>query len=83
MAAYNIYDAKTNFSSLIEKAVSGEEVLIAKAGRPLVKLVPLAKEEPQYHRPAPGYSKGHLRELLEELDKPWPEDIQRAFGMID
>lgn len=37
----NIYDAKTNLSALLDKAVAGEEVVIARAGKPLVRLVPL------------------------------------------
>lgn len=84
MAAYNIYEAKTGFSALVEKAVNGEEVIIAKAGKPLLKLVPVDSEQKvTYYRPAPGFAKGEFSDLIEELDKPWPEDIQRAFGMID
>ena len=84
MAAYNIYEAKTNFSALVEKASSGEEVVIAKAGRPVLKLVPIdAEEQRPYRRPDPGFAKGEFRDLIEELDKPWPEDVQRAFEMID
>ena len=84
MAAYNIYEAKTNFSALVEKASSGEEVIIAKAGKPVLKLVPIEPEEqPIYYRPAPGFAKGQFTDLIAELDKPWPEDIQRAFEMID
>lgn len=83
MAAYNIYEAKTQFSSLVEKAISGEEVLIAKAGKPLLRLVPLEKPERENHRPEPGFAKGEFSDLIAELDKPWPEDVQRAFGMID
>ena|GEM_PF-4101794 len=41
MAAYNIYEAKTKFSALVEKAANGEEVVISKAGKPLLKLVPI------------------------------------------
>ncbi len=91
MAAYNIYEAKTGFSALVEKAVNGEEVIIAKAGKPLLKLVPVIQPqvapvpdpEPRCYRKAPGSVDGHWDDLLAELDKPWPEDIQRAFGMID
>lgn len=84
MAAYNIYEAKTNFSALVDKASAGEEVVIAKAGKPVLKLVPIEEEEQViYHRPGPGFAKGDFRDLLEELEKPWPEDIQHAFGMID
>ena len=85
MAAYNIYEAKTKFSALVEKASVGEEVVISRAGKPLLKLVPInePKKEKKPGRPAPGFAKGDFKELIEELDKPWPEDIQRAFGMID
>lgn len=38
----NIYDAKTNLSALLDKAVAGEEVIIARAGKPLARLMPLA-----------------------------------------
>lgn len=41
MRVVNIHEAKTNLSRLIEEAVKGEEFIIAKAGRPLVKVVPL------------------------------------------
>jgi prevent-host-death family protein len=87
MAAYNIYEAKTNFSALVEKAVAGEEVIVAKSGKPLLKLVLLDKEpkqdEAKYLRPAPGFAKGEFSDLIAALDEPWPEDVQRAFGMID
>ena len=43
----NIYDAKTHLSSLIQKALDGEEVVIAKAGKPLVELVPYTVAEKQ------------------------------------
>jgi prevent-host-death family protein len=38
----NLYEAKTQLSSLVERAAKGEEIVIAKAGKPLAKLVPLA-----------------------------------------
>ena len=37
----NIYDAKTNLSALLDRAVAGEDVVIARAGKPLARLVPL------------------------------------------
>lgn len=37
----NIYDAKTNLSALLDKAVAGEEVIIARAGKPLARLMPV------------------------------------------
>ena len=45
MATYNIYAAKTGFSRLVEDAVHGEEVIIARAGEPVVKLVPIEKKK--------------------------------------
>ncbi len=87
MAAYNIYEAKTGLSALVEKAVAGEEVIIARAGRPLVKMIPVEqvppKEESKYKRPAPGAFAGEFTELIAALDEPWDEEEQRAFGMID
>lgn len=40
MQVFNIHEAKTNLSKLIEKTIQGEEVIIAKAGKPVVKLIP-------------------------------------------
>ena len=88
MAAYNIYEAKTSFSALVEKAVNGEEIIIAKAGKPVLKLVPLPEKpanspESVYRRPPPGFLKVDVSDLLKALDEPWDEEEQRAFGMID
>jgi prevent-host-death family protein len=41
---YNLYEAKTRLSNLIDRAAKGEEILIAKSGVPLAKLVPLPKQ---------------------------------------
>lgn len=42
----NIYDAKTNLSALVERAAGGEEIVIAKKGRPMARLVPLQPATP-------------------------------------
>ncbi|MGH9224438.1 MAG: type II toxin-antitoxin system Phd/YefM family antitoxin [Acidimicrobiales bacterium] len=52
----NIHEAKTHFSRLVQRAAAGEEIVIAKAGVPLAKLVPYA--EPA--RPKPGLWKGKV-----------------------
>ncbi len=44
MATYNIYEAKTHFSRLVAEATRGEEVLIAKAGKPVLRMVPVEKK---------------------------------------
>ena len=44
MLQVNIHEAKTNLSKLIERASKGEEFIIAKAGRPMVKVVPIIQD---------------------------------------
>jgi prevent-host-death family protein len=44
LAQYNVYEARTHFSRLVERAATGEEIVIARAGEPLVKLVPYRDE---------------------------------------
>lgn len=45
MLTVNIHDAKTQLSRLVEKAAQGESFIIAKAGKPMVKVIPLGKTE--------------------------------------
>jgi prevent-host-death family protein len=75
MAAMNIHEAKTNFSRLIDRVLQGEEVIIAKAGRPVARLVPLPPKTP---RRTPGSARG-LVEIGPEFDAPLPDDVRRAF----
>jgi prevent-host-death family protein len=44
LAQFNVYEARTHFSRLIERAATGEEIVIARAGEPLAKLVPYRQE---------------------------------------
>jgi len=65
MAQFNIAEAKAHFSELIERAVLGEEVIVAKGNRPVAKLVPL--------RPAkrsPGTGKGQILFMSPDFDAP-------------
>jgi prevent-host-death family protein len=57
MTQFNVAEAKARFSELVQKAVSGEEIVIAKDNRPLLKLVPLAV--PGRNR-RPGSAKGRV-----------------------
>ncbi|HVR95865.1 MAG TPA: type II toxin-antitoxin system prevent-host-death family antitoxin [Thermoanaerobaculia bacterium] len=72
---YNLYEAKTSLSRLVDRAASGEEIILSKAGKPLAKLVP-------FHRPPeprqPGGWEGRMR-ISEEFDAPLPPEIQAAF----
>ena len=72
----NLYEAKTNLSQLVERASRGEEIVIAKAGRPLARLVPLAKRT----SPRPlGLLAGEV-ELGPDFDDPLPDGVKRAFA---
>jgi prevent-host-death family protein len=74
----NIHEAKSQLSKLSEQALAGEEVIIARAGKPMVRLMPIR------HSDAPrkgGQWKGKVR-IAEDFDE-LPEDIARAFGMED
>jgi prevent-host-death family protein len=78
-AQYNIHDAKTNLSRIIERVEHGEEIVISRAGHPVAKVVPL---ERRVHRE--GY--GSLRDQL-VLDDDWDSaetnaEIARDFGML-
>ncbi len=72
---YNLYEAKTSLSKLVDRASKGEEIVIAKAGRPVAKLVPLRKRK---GRRKPGGSKGKIH-IAPDFDAPLPSDIQAAF----
>lgn len=74
MHTVNIHQAKTNLSRLIEKALSGEDVVIAKAGKPVVKLIKF-KEKKQWRKP--GLWKGKIR-VSEDFDDE-DEEINKLF----
>jgi len=71
----NIYEAKTHLSKLVDRAAAGESIIIAKAGRPVARLVPLEKAPP---RRVPGDLKGRIW-IAPDFDAPLPDDIQRYF----
>jgi len=71
----NIHDAKTRFSKLINQALQGEEIVIARDGKPLIRLVPFS-EEPQIRRG--GQFKG-LIQISDDFDAPLPSDILKFF----
>jgi prevent-host-death family protein len=77
MKTVNIHAAKTNLSSLVEEAAAGNEIIIAKAGTPKARLVPLEKKS--FDR-KPGRLK-HLFKMHDNFDDPLPPDIAKAFGM--
>ncbi|MFM0667253.1 type II toxin-antitoxin system Phd/YefM family antitoxin [Paraburkholderia sediminicola] len=73
MLTVNIHEAKTNFSRLVDAAAGGEEILIAKAGRPTARLVSIAKPTRRF-----GALKGAVR-IADDFDAPLPDDVIAAF----
>ena len=72
----NLYDAKTQLSQLVERAAAGEEIIIAKAGKPMAKLTALAAENLPERKP--GIWKGKLW-IAEDFDAPLPDEELDAF----
>ena len=72
----NIHEAKSQLSKLVERAMSGEEVIIARAGRPLVRLVPIQTVNSPRQG---GQWKGRVR-ISDDFDT-LPDDIAAAFGI--
>jgi prevent-host-death family protein len=80
MKTVNIHAAKTHFSALVEEAAAGEEIIIAKAGKPVARLVPLEKKNDRSR--TFGMLKGKIR-ISDDFDGPLPRGILRCFGVID
>jgi prevent-host-death family protein len=70
MTTHTVHAAKTNLSRLIEQALRGEEVVIARGTKPVVRLVPVDAPRP---RRVPGTLKGRL-EVPDSFFDPLPED---------
>ena len=71
----NLYDAKTRLSELVDRAAAGEEIVIAKAGAPKARLVPL----PRSTKPRrPGGWEGQVW-IADDFDAPLPPDILKHF----
>jgi prevent-host-death family protein len=75
---FNIHEAKTNLSALIAKAEAGEEVLIARAGKPVVRLVPVNSRDGKLPDRRPGFMKGKIW-VGPDFEDPLPEEILAAF----
>jgi len=78
MLINNISEVKARLSTLIEKVMAGEDVIIGRAGKPVAKLVRYdRKSEPRL----PGALRGKIK-IADDFDD-LPEDIAKAFGMVD
>ena len=76
MKPVNIYEAKTRFSELVDKAAAGEDVVISRHGKPLARITRL--EADQKHRIKFGVLKGKL-EVACDFDAPLPADVLAGF----
>ena len=75
MKIINIHEAKTHLSRLIESVIAGEEVVIAKAGKPLVKLIPYVEtKQPRQ----PGGWEGKVT-MSDDFDDELPQEILVGF----
>lgn len=76
MKQVNIHDAKTHLSKLVvDAAAAGEDIVIAKAGRPAARLVAYVEKEPSIRF---GLLRGQIG-IAADFDAPMPEDIVAAF----
>jgi prevent-host-death family protein len=71
----NIHHAKTHLSKLLEQVALGEEVIIAKAGRPIAKLVPVSRKK---HTRKLGSAKGDFS-VPDDFNGPLPKDVEDSF----
>jgi len=71
----NIHEAKTHLSKLIDEVSKGKEIILAKAGKPLVKLVPLEQSKPKR---IPGFLKGKIK-FSADFDAPLPQEWVDEF----
>ena len=79
MKTVNIHEAKTHLSRLIEEVSAGEEVIIARNGKPVARLLPVIRRS----RPRrPGQWRGKVR-IGADFDAPLPPAVLRAFGADD
>lgn len=71
----SLYDAKTHLSALVDRAAAGEEIVIMKAGKPQVRLVPIQSRGVAR---VPANALG-VTGLGDDFDEPLPESLQAAF----
>jgi prevent-host-death family protein len=76
MRQVNVFEAKTHFSKLLERVEAGEEIIVARSGKPIARLVKIDHQTPLKRKP--GRLRGRIRGAASLLD-PDP-DLERAFN---
>ena len=74
MDIVNVHEAKTHLSRLLSRVSRGEEIVIARDGQPVAKLIAVSLRERK-----PGRLKGRIR-IGKDFDAPLPKALARAFG---
>jgi prevent-host-death family protein len=77
---FNIHDAKTNLSRIIERVERGEEIVISRAGRPVAKVIPLVRT---VSRTARGSLRGKLTLSADWDSAETNASIARDFGLAE
>ncbi|HEX9735624.1 MAG TPA: type II toxin-antitoxin system Phd/YefM family antitoxin [Thermoanaerobaculia bacterium] len=75
MTQVNVHEAKTTLSRLLNRVVEGEEIVIARAGRPVARLVPMERRS----RPRVLGQDAGLFEVPEDFDDPLPAEVLAGF----
>ena len=70
MATVTIHQAKTHFSQLIQRALAGEEIIVAKGKEPVAKIVPIPEARKERR---PGGAKGIVKHITKDFDDPLEE----------
>ena len=79
MKTINIHAAKTHLSSLVEEVAAGEEIIIAKAGKPMARLVPLEKKKKDFASTR-GMLKGKIW-ISDNFNDPLPPEMLKEWGV--
>ena len=79
MKQYNIHAAKTHLSALVEKAAEGDAFIIAKAGKPMAKVIPYLPENNAQKRV--GFLKGQI-DIPTDFDTMGQDEIIKAFEAV-
>jgi prevent-host-death family protein len=74
-ASVNVYEAKTHLSQLLDRVAAGEEIVIARAGHPIARLVPLSDASSQRRVPGGWRGKVSIADDFDEL----PPELEAAF----
>lgn len=74
---FNLYEAKNQLSSLVDRAAAGEEIVIAKHGQPMAKLVPVPRKKKEPRKPQNLLG---VTYMADDFDAPLPAELLKQFG---